>query len=824
MSAFLVRAKQLLLNGYRVVPVRHNSKRVTEDAWQESAFTQDDFATFAKTGYSNGNVGILTESTPAVDLDIYDATVAAKMEQEVLRIVGDAPVRVGQAPKRLLVCRTEAPFRKLWCTYADQDGDKHKVEILGAGQQFVAYGVHPDTKREYDWTSFNDLLDTPARELPLLTAELAQEVLDAFERVALDAGWTRIGRSGESREIGDEGGDDALDRFKPVLALSLETVKDTLDDIPNDEADYDDWLMVGCALHHQFGGGEDGLQLWHEWGEHATKYSATLTNKKWGSFGHGPDTATFATLLYRAKKVRQEREEKEFEAALNRMLQINDRKTLLDTLLPKLAAAATSDLQQDIACKKMQDRLGEIDGTKPRLETIRKMFLAARPKLDLVKREAPKWCEGWVYVASDGIFYNTNNGARLTPRNFDAVHGRELLDDVKRSAGEAFAGKASDFALNLYEIPQVYAMVYLPGESTFLTINRRNFVNTYDESSVPESKKPTSRDDFDAVKKIERHFEILFPDERERLIFIDYLAYNVQFPNEKISWGCLIQGVDGGGKTFLFDMMAACIGGENARSIPGKALQQTNTAWAEGRKMVFVEEVRLHNDNKFEILDNIRPYVTNQTASIRRMATDYYDVPNVTNYVFFTNYLDAIPINRNDRRYFILRTWFQTASHINQFNADNPGYFADLYAILSFNSDVLRWWFLNHEISEDFKPKGHAPATDAKNMMREASESDEDITTLEEILEESEDPEVSYQVLNLRKLRELGGMDGLGSRAMGMTLARAGFALITKARLRGRHHPNDTFYTRHSELFPHSSPEDIRRVLALPEKDDGFDD
>ena len=65
-------------------------------------------------------------------------------------MVGDAPVRFGQAPKRLRVYRTAEPFTKLstagYRLPGDEPGAKaHKVEILAAGQQFVAYGVHPDT-------------------------------------------------------------------------------------------------------------------------------------------------------------------------------------------------------------------------------------------------------------------------------------------------------------------------------------------------------------------------------------------------------------------------------------------------------------------------------------------------------------------------------------------------------------------------------------------------------------------------------------------------------------------------------------------------------
>ena len=51
-------------------------------------------------------------------------------------------LRIGRAPKRLLVYRTEAPFKGFKLS---------PIEILCDGQQFVAYHIHPDTGRPYEW-------------------------------------------------------------------------------------------------------------------------------------------------------------------------------------------------------------------------------------------------------------------------------------------------------------------------------------------------------------------------------------------------------------------------------------------------------------------------------------------------------------------------------------------------------------------------------------------------------------------------------------------------------------------------------------------------
>lgn len=817
MSSFLQRALTLCANGYRVVPIQSGRKGPTVDGWQRTHADEKQIRKWASNGYANGNIGIITENTPAVDIDVYDPDVASQMELWLLREFGDTVVRVGRAPKRLLVYRADKPFPKMSVRYIDGDRE-HAIEILGAGQQFVAYGIHPDTKREYVWTSMDELVEIKTSDLPTLTQEQAGLILDHFEVLAKAKGWVR-----KDRSTGRADTENPFERYKPILAISEETVLDTLDYIPNDDVHYDDWLTVGCALHHQFQGSDRGLELWHEWGKGSSKYDASDTNRRWASFGHGPDTATFATLIYRANEAKKLESEKAFEVSLRRVGGCPDMKLLFGEVIKALAASATTDLQVDIACKHIQQRTHELTETKPRLETIRKQLAAARPRTEMQKRDVPKWCEPWVFVTRYGEFYNLQNGQALNRANFDAAFGRFLLDDVKRAAGESFGGKASDVALHLHEIPQVYDYIYMPGEGQFITVNRSMCVNTFSPSSVPTSKQPSTPDDYQAIRVVEKHFELLFPVPEERETVLDYLAYNVQFPSEKITWGMLIQGVDGAGKSWISRLMAACLGTENIRNVPGTALRETFTSWAEGRKMVFIEEIRLKDSDKFEIVEKLKPYITNLSAQVRRMRTDGYEIPNVTNYVLFTNYMDALPINNNDRRYFIIRTYFQTVSHIDKFNAENPDYFTNLFGALDFNGDVIRHWLLTRHISDNFRAKGKAPETEAKRMMRDAAESSNDnMRALEDALLEG-DPLISNEVLSAKALREHSILGTMPPRAFSYLLNQAGFAIIGKFRIDGRDGDNVNYYTRHSELFTGRGFDDMQKIRELiTPVDDGF--
>ncbi|HEY1403522.1 MAG TPA: bifunctional DNA primase/polymerase, partial [Pyrinomonadaceae bacterium] len=167
-------------NGYRIVPIPHGSKATDLPGWTKLHATAEDIDTWSKMiKYRNGNIGILTEATPCVDIDVYDKELADELEAWVLEKYGDAMVRVGRAPKRALIFRAERPFPKREFTFADGK-QRHKVEVLATGQQFVAYGIHPDTRKPYTWTSFEEPLDTPASVLPLLSMQDAEDILDYF--------------------------------------------------------------------------------------------------------------------------------------------------------------------------------------------------------------------------------------------------------------------------------------------------------------------------------------------------------------------------------------------------------------------------------------------------------------------------------------------------------------------------------------------------------------------------------------------------------------------------------------------------------------------
>lgn len=806
---FLDRALTLLANGYEIIPVRAGEKRPGIDDWQNVQPDERMVRAWANGDFADGNIGIRTTHNPAVDIDVLDAPMAEKMQAWVLSEFGDdAMVRVGRQPKRMLVFYTREPFRKMYADWRSPDGVKHRVEVLGQGQQFVAYGTHPDTKRPFEWHTLDEPLDTPFDLLPELSAENAQRIIAKFGEFAKAAGWTLVtDNTGQSLVTVGQTDDDALLNVKPRLKITRDEVVDALQYVDGSE-DYDRWIMVGMALHHQTRGHPEGLALWEEWSSQAPNYDSKACEKRWNSsFKDAPShhrATTFASVLKIAHERKKAEQQHEFDRLLNVLRNTTDEREIFGPLAKEFAAAITEDFQLDLVAKRMQERVFELTDARPRIETCRKALQAKKP--DLSKRKAPSWCDGWVYVTASDTFYNVDRKLQVTSSGFNAMYDREVLTDEEKAMGVAMpASRASSLALNVYGIATIEHTVYLPGMDKLLEINGRQVVNTYDETSTPEAKAPETAEEHRAIQLVEEHFDILLEDEVERAVVLDYLAYTVQNPTDKIVWGVLMQGAEGAGKTFIQRMMSRVLGEPNVGTIAASDLQEKYTGWAEGTKMSFIEEIRLHGQNRYEILDKLKPYVSNEEVPIRKMNTDSYRIPNVTNYVLFTNHWDALPLGRMDRRYFVVGTAFQTKEQLDEWAQQRPDYFVDLFTSTMRHGGVLRWWLLNRELSPHFKPKRPALETYAKTRMRNESEGNADEhDALSDILETSNDVELSNLLVNADKLRaamDMGGGPGAPqSRAFASMMTKAGFHLIGRFRLDAASNPA-RYYTRQPHKF-----------------------
>ena len=159
-EAVIVLRSKLWQNGFRPIsvyspgavewtgqPIASAGKRPNRKNWHESALASVPDACTAKPSLDALNTGILCDSLLAVDIDVDSPAIVAQIEAAALHFLGQAPKRVRSNSARVLMLYRASEGEPSKRSIAGTNG---KVESLGFGQQFVAFGQHP-SGAAYEW-------------------------------------------------------------------------------------------------------------------------------------------------------------------------------------------------------------------------------------------------------------------------------------------------------------------------------------------------------------------------------------------------------------------------------------------------------------------------------------------------------------------------------------------------------------------------------------------------------------------------------------------------------------------------------------------------
>jgi hypothetical protein len=195
--------------GYEPIPVQSGRKRPAMGGWQKVRIVithvEDTVTPWADQYPGALSTGIRTRYTPGLDLDIRDQDVADQVEQALLDMLpngGKILKRTGLPPKRLIPFRCTTPFKKISATFKAPDDVVHKVEVLADGQQFVAEGIHEDTRLPYRWADGVGLLDVAHEHLPLVDEALARRFVAEASEIMKRAGWIEVDAKGKTKANG----------------------------------------------------------------------------------------------------------------------------------------------------------------------------------------------------------------------------------------------------------------------------------------------------------------------------------------------------------------------------------------------------------------------------------------------------------------------------------------------------------------------------------------------------------------------------------------------------------------------------------------------
>lgn len=287
-------------NGYTITPL--NGKKPCVSDWQKIENNPE-----LKKSYPNNNVGIVLKNEIALDVDVLDEECSRVIFKSIRNTFGNnVPIRFGKLPKFLVLLgkNEEIKKHKVHLISPDGDNNKHAIEILANGQQFVGFGDHPDIDKPYMYYNDNYTpLTISSDKLVQVTEQQIREWLLNIKDILPD-GWKvkKIDGMNDAKYtqavipvlVSSIAPSVKNQKFKQYDYNNLEQLLEYLDP----DANYDEWLKTGMALNNFSHGELEGFYVWDNHSKKGSKYVPDDCWKHWNSFdkdakGKNPITIGF---------------------------------------------------------------------------------------------------------------------------------------------------------------------------------------------------------------------------------------------------------------------------------------------------------------------------------------------------------------------------------------------------------------------------------------------------------------------------------------------------------------------------------------------------
>lgn len=364
-------ARQYVANGWALVPIPAGKKGPTAKGWNRRENCVTSAAMCARI---RGNVGLAHAFSRTCVLD-FDDIAKGEMwladhglsfdglwnDPSAVRISSGRPNRgklLFKLPAHIELLRThQLPDHGLELRCASSRGTTM--------QDVLPPSIHPDTGHPYEWDYAEPLLGDWR-----MPPELPADVL---------AVW--LGLSARVETVAGEPGEGDIEAARVVLAEF------------DPDVSYPEWFEIGAALHHEFDGGAEGLELWDEWSSEGSKYNGIEDlEKHWITMDADRDGAKSTLDSLRAEVRRRPISPAEFDAL------VNDPE---ETEIPVKTGTATDDFE-------------DISGSEDPLPAPKKKSSFVFQTVDeFLNRKPPSWIiKGLLPRAALGVIYGDSTAGK----------------------------------------------------------------------------------------------------------------------------------------------------------------------------------------------------------------------------------------------------------------------------------------------------------------------------------------------------------------------------------------------------------------------------
>lgn len=407
----------------------------------------------------------------------------------------------------------------------------------------------------------------------------------------------------------------------------------------------------------------------------------------------------------------------------------SDRETITNEIMPMIAAdGALSVFAREDLVNALVRRLADFDMkfSKAMIRSLIKHDELEDERQAVEAGATPKWLEDFVYLTNRDRFYNVVTGVSLSHRGMYAKFAR-YMPGKDNGAKE----DPAEWALTRWNIEVVADIMYMPCVTNrTVIVNQVSYANSYVPATVPGMANTMSPKTRAAIEKFYKHLQHVAGGRQNVMdALFGFLVHNVRYPGVKVRWAPLIKGIQGDGKSIIGQVLGATMGRANARPLNSQAIRSAFNDWASGTCVNVVEELLLTGRNRNDAANDLKPLITEPYISINRKGLVGIEVPNVTNYIAFTNHANAIPLEKTDRRWMVVFTnWdsFETQARLYGFQSTQQleEFFGEITESIVEAPSEWRSWLMSCEVPEGFRPNSHAPRTEEKGIMRTTGSSE----------------------------------------------------------------------------------------------------
>tara|TARA_R110000787_G_C13443394_1_gene446724 strand:- start:2156 stop:4708 length:2553 start_codon:yes stop_codon:yes gene_type:complete len=385
----------------------------------------------------------------------------------------------------------------------------------------------------------------------------------------------------------------------------------------------------------------------------------------------------------------------------------------INTSSPEAQQIATVALKvmQDMGVMERQSKQDELRQTmgwnKQELKTILKELQSEWYDTD---RQSKSFFDDIIYIKEQNQFYDYSNRIFYTPEAFQNSYAHEDYEARKSALQEG-------------RVDKVDKLDYAPKKPRIFEEDGLTYGNAW--SDVTELQGVTG----DPSPWLDHWALLGWSEHRQHML--EWMAYTVQHPENKINHMMLLGSLEGAGKDFLLAPLLAALG-ENATTISGDELMGDFQEYLLRTKYLHINEAELGDRKEaLEVSNKLKPIAAAppKKLSVNQKGIKRIQVRNIINGTMTTNSQLPLRLNGPTRRFFAVWSDLNVRDHEDNMTPEWKAYWNEKWTWMeSGGAEACIWYLRNCVDLRLFNPATPPPVTEFLRDIREASKTPHQIT------------------------------------------------------------------------------------------------